>query len=278
MPPKIVKQTTTMNVRKSTGTIADRIGPVSDALKGIKINVYGKGKTGKTRFASTFPRPLLLIGSEDGTLSLKKNEDDLHFIQITKAEEVTELVDHLKGGGYKTVVLDHAGGLQDLVLKSVLNLEDIPLSRSWGMAQQSDWQVIGNQMKEHLRSLLDLSLTHDMNVVIIAHERNFNEDSNSDIITPTVGSAISPATANWLNGACDYICQTFIREGTEDVKALGDTGPVIKSKTGKFEYCLRTGPHNVYMTGFRLPEGVVLPDFIVNPDYNKLAKLIRGGN
>lgn len=48
----------------------------------MKISVYGRPKTGKTRLSSTFPKPLLILGTEDGTESIKKVEgiDFIHVI------------------------------------------------------------------------------------------------------------------------------------------------------------------------------------------------------
>ena len=42
------------------------------------------------------------------------------------------------------------------------------------------------------------------------------------------------------------------------------------------EYCLRTEPHDVYMTKFRRPGGKDLPEVIVNPTYDKVKALIDG--
>jgi hypothetical protein len=50
----------------------------------------------------------------------------------------------------------------------------------------------------------------------------------------------------------------------------------IRVKTREVEYCLRTGPHPVYCTKFRLPKGNPLPESIVDPDYDKIMTIIRG--
>jgi hypothetical protein len=85
----------------------------------------------------------------------------------------------------------------------------------------------------------------------------------------------------WLNPACDYICQMFIRErtGKKKVKVkVGDKEKEIEQivKLGGVDYCLRTAPDAVYTTKFRLPKGHALPECIVDPDYDKLVKLIGG--
>lgn len=303
--PQITKQSPqSPTVRKTTKTVSvlDRITPVEEVgrASGIKLCEYGRGKTGKTRLACTFPKPLLLIGTEDGTKSVS-TIPGVDFVRIQSSEDFAQLVEYLVSGGrswwkldlsktvctkwlervgdpYKSAVLDTAGGLQDIILKEITGVDEIPIQKSWGMAGRDQWMACGAQWKERMRVLLDLSERSGLNVVVIAHERNFNEDSSSsDVMVPSIGAALTPSAAAWLNGACDYICQTYIREQTVMKEGkIGGKPTTLKTLTGKKEYCLRVGPHPVYMTGFRLPDGVLLPDSIVDPSYAKIEKLIRG--
>lgn len=274
------------------GAKTKRVATGADVPRGIRMAVYGRGKTGKTRFACSFPKPLLLIGTEDGTRSVctsKQQQGNLQrlmlrdkplgidLLPLESADAISEAVSLCKGGEYTSVVLDTGGGLQDLVLMSILELDDVPVEKSWGMAQRSDWQTCGMQTKEHLRVLLRLGEGESpMNVVIIAHERNFNDDSNDagGILFPTVGAALTPSVAGWLSGACDYYCQTFIREKTEkQTTKIGGKEVSIDRKVGKAEYCLRVGAHPVYMTGFRVPPGIELPEAVENPSFDKLVSM-----
>jgi hypothetical protein len=224
---------------------------------------------------SSFPKPLLLLGTEDGTASVKRIKG-VDFVKIERSEDLDELRPVIREK-YKSCVLDTGGGLQDIVMKEVLGLEDMPIEKSWGLAGRNDWGTIGVQTKTRLKELLDLAELDGVNVVIIAHERSFDDDmADTGVIFPTVGSALSPSVTNWLNGACEYVCQTFIREQKEEkTRSRGKIS--IKKKTGKAEYCLRVGPHSIFMTGFRLEDLTkVLPDCIVNPSYAKVKNLIEG--
>jgi len=264
---------------------------------GIKLSCYGRAKVGKTRLASTFPKPLIIIGTEDGTKSIatgrklkaqlpdgpviysllvQGREIGIDFALVNRSAWIAPLIDRAKRG-YASLCLDHAGGLQDIVLKEVLGLEEIPLQGSWGMAQQSQWQAIGAQMKKHLRDFLDLADT-GTNLIIISHERNFGMDEQaSDVMVPSVGAALMPSVSGWLSTACDYLCQAYVAEEvvTQEMTIAGKVTKMAQ-KSGKIEYRLRIGPHPVFATGFRLPDGVVLPDSINNPSYHKLIKLIAG--
>lgn len=279
--PTIVKQKP-KGVKKPSKSVIDRIGPMAFE-DGIKLNIYGRSGTGKTTFWATFPKPILAIicsgGKKPGELrsiNTPEYRKAIKQVVIESPGEVAELAEHQAAtGAFKTVVLDHASGLQDLVLKSILGLEDVPVQRSWGMAKQQDWGQVALQVKELLRGLLDLSC----NVVIVAQERDFNTEGSADgLLMPFVASALTPSVVGWLNPACDYIVQTHIRQKMEvkRVKVGSKTKETKRPIKGEVEYCLRVAPDPVYTTKFRVPKGVAYPESIVNPTYDDLIKLING--
>lgn len=285
MPTPVKLNPKTSPAPKVSGVLG-RIVPVSSQEGGLKIVVYGRGKTGKTSFACTFPKPLLLIGTEDGTRSVS-NVKGVEFVMLYEADDLGELVGQVQAQGkYSTLVLDTAGGYQDLILKGVLGLDEVPVSKyrqaskgeAWGITDKGTWGTIGTQFKERMRSFLNLAQSPGLHTVVIAHERSFgDDDSQSNLIFPTIGPALTPSASGWLNGACDYICQTFLRERTEErIHEVQGKKISQKVKTGEVEYCLRTGPHPVFMTGFRVPRGVVVPADIPDPCYDKVLAAIRG--
>lgn len=291
--PTINRQTTRKTTPAPTRT--SRSEPVGE---GVKLLGYGRGKTGKTRLACTFPKPLLLIGTEDGTKSVStgrrehlrtaegnvvydlldgKRETGVRFVRLQRTTEIPGLVEVLVRDGYRSAALDHAGGLQDMILKEVLGLDEVPVQKSWGLTDRQTWGTVGAQFKERCRSLLDLADRVGLDVMVVAHERNFNDEGTGDLVVPTVGAALTPSAAGWLNGACDYICQTFIRAEERAVtNKVAGKDVETRTRTGKMEFCLRTGQHETFMTGFRLPPGRHLPDVVVDPDYDKILAIIKG--
>lgn len=298
---------------------------IQDDIGGLKLATYGRGKTGKTRLACSFPKPLLLIGTEDGTKSIKTGKKKLytlstgndvwelyrgqeptgvHFVKINEVQELRECTDILKNPdrihleddselpSYRSVALDHGGGLQALLVKEYKNLDEVLTSNAFGMLQTEEWGAINLLFSTTVGKLLDLADTHDINVVIVAHERNFKETENrDDLIQPMVSAALTPGSCNWLNGACDYFCQMLIRQKyRKQVDPVLDSNqkPIIDKDTGKpltttvlvpikgVDYCLRVGAHAVYQTGFRTVLEGDLPDVIVNPNYEKIVQVIRG--
>lgn len=257
--------------------------------EGIKMNIYGRSGTGKTTLWATFPKPILaLVCSGAGKPEELRSIDTPEYRKtifprmITSTDQIVRAADNASEE-YATVVLDHGGGLQDLSVKEYLGVEEVPTAlyrqagkgESWSIVSQSGWGQIGIKMKELLRALLNLSC----NVVIVCQEREFGGgDEAREMVAPYVASALTPSVTGWLNPACSYICQTFIRQKTEvkQVKIGNKVSEQVRKVKG-VEYCLRTAPDPVFTTKFRLPKGRRLPDVIVDPDYDKIMELIQGG-
>lgn len=250
-----------------------------DFVDTIKANLYGRSATGKTTLWATFPGPILAIvvsgGCKPGELKSINTPEYRKKIDarvVNSTDQINSLID--KGNDYATVVLDHATGMQDLKLKEILGIDELPAQLSWGLATQQQYGQLALQMKETLRALLNLN----SNVVIVAQQREFNTESDSELLQPYVASALTPSVVGWLMPACDVVCQTFVRPqvSVQTVKVAGQQVKTEKA-TGKVEYCLRTYPSPIYASKFRVPKGSPLPECIVDPTYDKLIKLIQGG-
>lgn len=271
MSPRVTKQT--LRSKKRVG----KTRSAWDLSDKVKANLYGRSGSGKTTLWATFPKPILaLICSGGATPGELKSIDSPANRKNIKAEivedsaDVASLLETAKD--YRTVVLDHASGLQDMYLKEILGLSELPAQKGWGLASREQYGQCSLQTKETLRTLLSL----DNHLVIVAQEREFNTDGDEELLMPYVGSALMPSVINWLGPAVDYMAQTFIRAKTKVVEIkVGKSVQHKQQRTGGVEYCLRVGPHDVFMTKFRTP-GRSLPDVIVNPTYEKIVKLIEG--
>lgn len=253
----------------------------------IQMVIYGRSGTGKTTLWSTFPAPILALVCSGGlnpgelrSVDTAENRKRIKTFNIKSAEQVQEFADALKEDcRYKTVVLDHVTSFADLILKDILGLDEIPVSKTFGLAHQQDYGQMTNQGKQIIRSLLSVPA----NIVVVAQERKDNADAQSDsIIQPFIGAELTPKFAAWLHASFDYVCQTFIRPKTEKMKTVLGKGPkakvVYKERVvpDKYEYCLRTGESDTFASKFRMPLGIPKPTQIVDPTYDKVMKFIRG--
>lgn len=266
---------------KTTGSVVDRISSIGfDDDEGIKIALYGRSGTGKTTLWSSFPKPILAIicsghqrAGELRSIDTPENRKTIKTVTLKESREAFDLIDHQKDTGkFKTIVLDHGTGLQDLTLKEILGLDELPAQKSWGMAKREQYGQSTAQCKEILRKMLGLTC----NVVVVAQERSFTEDSEDEMIDPCIGPALSPSLTGWLNPAVDYVAQTFIRQKTvTKTSKIGTKEVQTTVKAPGVDYCLRVGPHAIYTTKFRMPKGIEMPEVIVDPDFNQIMGLVK---
>lgn len=262
---------------KSKGSILDRLKPIEEASdKKDTVNIYGISGTGKTTLACSYPKPLLLIGAEDGTKSVR-NVKGVEFVKLEHSSEIKEVLDYCREEEkYKTVVLDTATSLQAMVLKEILGLEEIPVQNHWGMASRDQYGECALMVKEYLRHILRLAEDGISNAIILAQERQFENESTGELIAPTIMSSLTASTVGWLNPECDFILQTFIRlQEKEVVKEVGGKKVKKMVKTNAVEYCLRTKSHPIYTVKFRGPKNKELPDCITDPSYEKIQQLLQ---
>lgn len=261
---------------------------VWDLVDDIRLLLYGASGTGKTTFWATFPGPISVAicsgGRKPGELrsiNTPEYRKKIRPVTINSSDQLRDWLSTQMWSGSASVpatwVLDHVSGLQDLVLKEILGVEELPEQKSWGLATMQQYGQCTMQCKEYLRTMLNLP----GNVVIVGQERTFGgrEDGlDSELIKPTVGCAVTPSLCGWLNPACDYVLQTFKRPKMSRQETTGENGmkTEINVRQKGIEYCLRCEPHDVFMTKFRLPKGHKLPDAIIDPTYQKLLQVIQG--
>ena len=273
---KQVKQQTNHRLTTSVG----KGGSAWDLVASLRILLYGQSGTGKTTFAATMPGPILWLicsgGNKPGEMRSIDTPEYRKKITPVVINSSADFRANLPtdGGDYATIVLDHATGFADLLLKEILGIDELPAQKGWGLAQQQQYGQLALMCKESFRAMLNLP----MHVVIIAQERTFGDDSsNSDIIKPTIGAALTPSVTGWLNPACDFVLQTYKRPRMEETITKVAGKEIRQLKRGKgVEYCLRTEAHDVYQTKVRVPKGIELPECITDPDYDKLMAIISG--
>ena len=246
------------------------------------MSLYGLPKTGKTRLACTFPKPLLIIGSEDGTASVV-GTPGVDFVQLENCYELGQLIEGpVSSGKYASVVLDNASKFRDMRIAEILGLKEVAVQKGWGFATRDQWVECSNSMKQMLRPILWLGRQRKLNVVIIAHEQNFTAEEtggkSSDLLRPNIGPALGKSVCDFINAECDFIGQTHIREQTATkINTVNGKEVPYEVKTGKAEYCLRIAPTEFYQAGFRVSPKVKLAvDYLVDPTYAKIMSVING--
>lgn len=280
MPPIPQKQTPTVGAKKPVAKLpeADAWGQTDT----IQMLVYGQSGSGKTTLWGTFPgRTLALLcsgGKRPGELKSIDTPENRKRITPKIITNLDQFKGYLEGADkYDTVVIDHISGLQDLNLMEIMGITEIPDKKDWGFASGDQYGQSNRQVITMLKALLNLPT----NLVLVGQERTFQgkeDGGTSDVISPVVAVNATPGVNLWLAPALDYIVQTFKRPKmvTREV-VVGKNVSKIQERGEGIEFCLRTGPHDIFLTKFRKPKSRVLPDVLVDPSYEKLMKIIKGG-
>lgn len=293
--PKIERQKPSdKRVRKKSGDILDQIVPVSEIGDDwVKLVLYGQNRTGKTTLAGCFPKPSLMVAFEPtktgGSRSVR-NVTGLSHIRIADSKSAIELANRLKDspGKFKTVILDSVTSYQDIILREILDLPDVPEQLNWGMVSRDQYRERSEKTREALRPFLAL----ECNVICNAKERDHNPPDKEkpailrkEQLESFFAADLGGATVGWLHDACDYIGRLYIEKEVvtrkEKVKRLGKiVEREVSEETGKLVRRLRTMYHPNYAAGFRSESPESVPEFIeaVTPQemYEKIMQVIRG--
>lgn len=242
--------------------IIDRITPIEDLPLIVTQMTYGRSGSGKTTYAASWPKPLLLLDVKDEGTDSVKDVEGIDVLSIETWDDFEQVYWYLKSGEhkFKSVCLDTITMLQDKCLEHVLDGREFATQQIWG-------QVSGI-MKEWMINFRDLA-DDGINVHMIAQDRVTETDSEDDeeSIDPEVGPRVMPSVAGSINAAMKVIGHSYI---AETVKRSG--GKLNK----KVEYRLRIGPHPYYTTKIRKPKKVKAPEYIVNPTFDDVVAIMKG--
>lgn len=278
--PKIKQQT--MKAKPKARAVQD----AWELTDWVSVLLFGASGTGKTTLWATFPSPILAIICSGGgrnpeelkSIDTKENRKRITARICHTGEQIESQLEEAKSGEYATTVLDHGTGLQTLLLREQLGVEEL-LQNSWGLAQREDYFAVALKTKEILYRLLSLPCHR----VVVGQEKDHNEGDDglvqSDMQAASIGADFSKSVVRWLNPACSFLVQTFKRPKMVEklTKVPGKKEPLRKLVRGKgVDYCLRVGPHDRVITKFRKPKEIVLPDVIVDPNFEKMMALIKG--
>lgn len=256
---------TKISKRTSRNGIEDKIKPLGEVEHYLSMLAYGKAGTGKTVFACSFPKPLLLIDiKEHGHDSVI----DVEGVDLLSCENWAEFEDAywmLEGGSkYKSVVIDQLTALQAL---GMLKIREDKGMKPGEVFSQRAWGQLSGLMQQWVGDYREL-IQKEVHVCFNCHEKlvKGDEDGGDDRIAPSVGAALMGSVQTFVNGAVSVIGNSFIRENYDK-----------KTKETSIDFCMRVGPHAYYAAKIRRPVSAgPAPDVIVNPTFSKVMKVSKG--
>lgn len=228
----------------------------------VNVMVYGSSGVGKTVFASTAPRPILWLEAEGGTHSIGDTKD-IDVVTVTGLETYREALKFLQAnpGQYKTVVLDSiteaaAGLMKEIMGFAVAKDSD----RDQYEPQFNEWRKLTSLIRDIVRSYRDLPV----HFVITALEREDTDEMSGRV---KVRPALSPKVADEMPQFLDAVGYMYAKGNVVDSKDdAADRDPIQRM--------LLIRPTAKHTAKLRAPEGVEVPDSILDPTFDDIARLV----
>jgi len=249
-----------------TRRVRAKIYPASELPQNQNMLVYGDSGVGKTRFASSAPKILMIDVNDKGQDSVRRDLNP-DFIQIEYWREVNDIYWFLQEGdhSYESVGIDTVSNLQNICMDFVLGDEAArDASRDPDMPSRQAWGKVGKLMRTQIINFRNLPLNTIFVAQLRAKQTGDDEDDESEII---YGPEVSPSIEKTLKAAVGTIGYLTKREVVIRNK---------KTKTARKEIRRRLllGDSERYISKDR---NGVFPEHIDAPDLAEMLTLIYEG-
>jgi len=183
--------------------------------------IYGDSGVGKTVFAGTAPKALILTVEAEGTESARAMGSTADEWVIDSWEELLEAFAWLKSGGiehYEWVVVDSLSEMEELCWRFVLEagVKAKPGSRTLDKPALEDYQIVGNKVKR----LVDQFNRLKVNVLYTAQVmRRTVEDEEGDDVElrqPLLGSTRNGVISQKVCGMVTLVGLLVATKADED--------------------------------------------------------------
>lgn len=222
--------------------------------------VYGKSGSGKTKFGSSFPKPMIYLQiCDDGSNTIAQTEG----IKAKRVGSVSDLKlaakELVKDKKYASVFCDTFS-----LLTNEWQDENV-IQKKKKMTQQS-WGDLKVETEEIIKLFHKVALNH--HVILSCHESLDSLEGMEDEILPDIRPSVTKGARTYLEGMTNYgihctkLKKIVIKDGVEQ--------ELIK-------FAAHIGANPYYWTKFQIDSEIKLPKVMMYPTYNKIQKLI-GGN
>lgn len=221
--------------------------PTISKIEGIgkfkKVLVHGPSGAGKTRFASTWPNPIL-FDIEGGSMSIDKDKDVAVVakdqINLTSLIEYVDWLSTPDAAQYETVIMDSLTELQAQFLNE--KLKTVP-----------DPRMAYGQWQSYLRELMQKLFDLNKNVLVICRSKMGEDIEGAEKLFPE----LSPSAFSTVPALVDYAI----------VITSKTTGLGLKATSTPMAF----GAHPKYWTKAR---SIIKPEF--QPTHDGFKEAING--
>ena len=231
-----------------------KIQKISDvSATNMLVTVYGDSGVGKTRFISTFPKPLLLIDCGDRKYSHIKDVKGVYVVDIENLSEVTKLLKGDEIEKFETIVLDNLSGL--------MNLAKEHHAKGKKQLTMQDWGNINFLLTDIVALAKEISKKR--NFVLVAHKKVYTAADGDDSVIDAITINSNPALRNWVepNTNVAIYLSKYVKY-SDDLDSEDDA---------EVSFGAIVGPHPYYWTNGQGLK-VVTKGIIYDQTYEKIFK------
>lgn len=220
---------------------------------------WGKSGTGKTKFVSTLPKPMLYVRIGDDGSNTIANVEGIQAIHAESLEQLKEIgKELLKDKKYKSVAVDTFSMITNVWIDQNI------VQKKKKMTQQS-WGDLKVETEELIKIFHEVARTHI--VALTCHESNDTIEGMEDEIIPDFRPNTTKGARTYLEGMANYgihmakMKKTVVKDGVEK--------EVVR-------YVAHLGANSYYWTKLQIDPSIKIPDAMTNPSYDKIMQLITG--
>lgn len=219
--------------------------------------IWGKSGTGKTKFISSLPKPMLYIRVGDDGSNTISNVEGIKAISVSSTEDLKAVGKELKTDkAYKSVAVDTFSMITNVWIDSNIT------QKKKKMTQQA-WGDLKVETEELIKIFHEVAASHI--VALTCHESNDSIEGMEDEIIPDFRPSTTKGARTYLEGMANYgihmakMKRTVIKDGEEK--------EVVK-------YVGHLGANSYYWTKLQVDPEIKIPASVVNPSYSKIMKII----
>lgn len=186
---------------KQLEAILSKIAPAHVNTPALKVLIYGDPGVGKTTFAASAPKPLL-IDVERGSRAVITAGTPVDVLEFKSIEQVEATINFLKNGNsafdkYDTIILDSITEMQARLIDQQLRAASL----GGAPAYKPDWEIWGENT-QRLRMLIGAFRDIEKNLICIAHTKTEKDDRTGIVTTKPL---LTPGLAKTVVGAFDIV-------------------------------------------------------------------------
>lgn len=220
---------------------------------------WGKSGTGKTKFVSTLPKPMLYIRIGDDGSNTIANVEGIKAIHAESLEQLKEIgKELLKDRKFKSVAVDTFSMITNVWIDQNI------VQKKKKMTQQA-WGDLKVETEELIKIFHEVAMTHI--VALTCHESNDTIEGMEDEIIPDFRPNTTKGARTYLEGMANY--------GIHMAK-MKKTIVTEKGEKEVVRYVGHLGANSYYWTKLQIDPSIKVPESMVNPTYDKIIKLING--